>query len=134
MVVQHHHFGRVFRAYRYAEFEGDAPPTARRVYNSVQFVGRDGASLANYRKTHLWQKYEKAHFVPGDALAPVVDFDGVRVGLLICYDVEFRAPSFPTGSVLSGTGLTCSCASVPLVSQRNHAVFWPSMALSWLFA
>lgn len=46
-------------AYGYPERDGDT------VYNSVQLVARDGARLANYRKTHLYGGFEQDHFTRG---------------------------------------------------------------------
>jgi 5-aminopentanamidase len=59
------------------------------VYNAVQLIGRDGGRLASYRKCHLFGALDRGMFRAGAALAPVVELDGVRLGLLICYDVEF---------------------------------------------
>ncbi|MCE4264326.1 carbon-nitrogen hydrolase family protein [Rhodococcus globerulus] len=69
--------------YGYPELSGSD------VYNSVQVVGRNGLSLANYRKTHLFGALDRENFVPGDTLVIGFDLDGIRCGLLICYDVEF---------------------------------------------
>jgi len=68
--------------YGYPERDGDT------VYNSALLVGRDGAPLANYRKTHLYGSEEKRLFAPGDSLM-LAELDGLKIGLLICYDVEF---------------------------------------------
>ncbi|RLL65717.1 carbon-nitrogen hydrolase family protein [Streptomyces sp. Z26] len=73
-------------AYGYPERAGD------RLHNSVRLVGPDGAPLADYRKTHLYGGWETAHFTPGDTLVVQADLDGVRLGLLVCYDVEFPEP------------------------------------------
>ncbi|MGU3432929.1 carbon-nitrogen hydrolase family protein [Actinomycetes bacterium M1A6_2h] len=59
------------------------------VYNSAQVVDRDGTVLANYRKTHLFGDLDRDHFTPGDTLVSQFDLDGIRCGVLICYDVEF---------------------------------------------
>lgn len=63
-----------------------------RLFNSAQFVDKNGKSIANYRKTHLYSDYEKAYFSPGDVLGPPVNFMGLRIGLLICFDIEFPEP------------------------------------------
>jgi predicted amidohydrolase len=70
--------------YGYPEADGDGA-----VYNAVQLVGADGLPLAHYRKTHLFGGVDRAAFAPGDELVVQADLAGVRVGLLICYDVEF---------------------------------------------
>jgi predicted amidohydrolase len=68
--------------YGYPERDGDT------VYNSALLIGRDGAPLANYRKTHLYGSEEKRLFAPGDSLM-LAELDGLKIGILICYDVEF---------------------------------------------
>ena len=70
----------------YAELEGDA------VFNSAVLIERDGAVLLNYRKTHLYGDLDRAAFRPGGELGPVVELDDVRVGVLVCYDIEFPEP------------------------------------------
>ncbi len=69
--------------YGYPERAGDA------VYNATQLIDRDGARLANYRKTHLFSDIDRNAFSPGDDNAVLAELDGWRIGILICYDVEF---------------------------------------------
>ncbi len=59
------------------------------IYNAVQLIERDGNSLANYRKTHLFGAIDRDAFSPGTDETMLVDLDGWRIGFLICYDVEF---------------------------------------------
>ncbi|WJV51549.1 carbon-nitrogen hydrolase family protein [Streptomyces flavofungini] len=73
------------------------------VFNSVQLIGADGARLANYRKTHLFGCFERDHFTPGEQTVVQADLDGVRIGLMICYDVEF--PENVRAHALAGTDL-----------------------------
>lgn len=84
-------------AYGYPERSG------RSVHNAVRLIGPDGAGLANYRKTHLYGAFEKEHFTPGGELVVQAELDGVRLGLLICYDVEFPEPV--RAHALAGTEL-----------------------------
>ena len=72
-------------AYGYAESD----PGSRHIYNAVQVIGADGAVLSHYRKTHLFGHAERAAYRPGSHFEPPFMFDGFRIGLLICYDVEF---------------------------------------------
>jgi predicted amidohydrolase len=58
------------------------------VYNSALLIDRKGQARANYRKTHLYGTYEKKFFKPGDALI-LAELEGLNIGILICYDVEF---------------------------------------------
>jgi predicted amidohydrolase len=84
-------------AYGYPEREGET------VHNSAQLISADGTRLANYRKTHLFGCFERDHFTPG--VQPVVqaELNGLRVGLMICYDVEF--PENVRAHALAGTDL-----------------------------
>ncbi|WP_136056985.1 carbon-nitrogen hydrolase family protein [Microbacterium sp. K24] len=59
------------------------------ITNSVVMIDRDGAELLRYRKTHLFGALDRRLFVPGAALPGIVEIDGVRLSVLICYDVEF---------------------------------------------
>jgi len=61
-----------------------------RFYNTSVLVTPEGIAL-QYRKTHLWPS-ERSDFSPGDRFTPVL-WRGVRVGLLICYDIELPETS-----------------------------------------
>ena len=65
----------------YAEKQGE------RVFNSAAAISADGL-LANYRKIHLYAD-EKALFVPGDQGFTVFEWQGVRIGMMICFDWIF---------------------------------------------
>jgi predicted amidohydrolase len=58
-------------------------------FNAAQAIGPDGARLAHYRKTHLFGELDRAQFSAGDAASQVFEWRGWRLGLLICFDVEF---------------------------------------------
>ena len=66
----------------FAERDGDA------VYNSALFVAPGGARHV-YRKSHLYGDYERALFAAAPPAAVTLDFGGLKLGMLICYDVEF---------------------------------------------
>lgn len=74
-----------------------------RVYNSVQLVDAHGTVLAVYRKTHLFGDLDRDAFVPGEELVVQADLHDHRIGLLICYDVEF--PETVRAHALAGTDL-----------------------------
>ncbi|MER7827403.1 MULTISPECIES: carbon-nitrogen hydrolase family protein [unclassified Streptomyces] len=73
------------------------------VYNAAQLIGPDGAALANYRKTHLFGCFEQDAFTPGDTPVVQADLNGLRIGIMICYDVEF--PENVRAHALAGTDL-----------------------------
>ena len=68
---------------------GSEPATPERFYNCAVFIDETGAVLATYRKTHLYGSLDRYSFTPGDELVCTVDYRGVRLALMICYDVEF---------------------------------------------
>jgi predicted amidohydrolase len=74
-----------------------------RVYNTAALVDGDGV-LAVYRKLHLWDR-EKLVFAPGQEFPPVVETALGRIGLCVCYDVEF--PEISRGLALRGAELVC---------------------------
>ncbi|MFJ6570228.1 carbon-nitrogen hydrolase family protein [Streptomyces sp. NPDC091292] len=97
-------------AYGYPERgEHDGPEADARggseaaVFNSVQLIGPDGARLAGYRKTHLFGCYEHDLFTPGEQPVVQAELGGLRIGLMICYDVEF--PENVRAHALAGTDL-----------------------------
>ncbi|MFE1296695.1 carbon-nitrogen hydrolase family protein [Streptomyces sp. NPDC058733] len=84
-------------AYGYPERDGES------VYNSAQLIDATGTRRANYRKTHLFGCFERDHFTPGDRQLVQTELNGLTVGLLICYDVEF--PENVRAHALAGTDL-----------------------------
>lgn len=58
-----------------------------RIYNSAALVGPERVLLL-YRKAHLFYR-EKELFSPGDTPFAVAEVDGVKMGLLICFDHLF---------------------------------------------
>jgi predicted amidohydrolase len=59
------------------------------IFNAAQCIDANGQRALHYRKTHLFGALDKTQFAAGDLSAALVDIKGWRVGLLICYDVEF---------------------------------------------
>ena len=60
-----------------------------KVYNTAMVFDRTGACIASYDKTHLFTPMgEDNYYTPGDRLCTFV-LDGVKCGLIICYDVRF---------------------------------------------
>lgn len=62
------------------------------VYNTAVLIGRRGELVGAYRKTHLPREEWEAGITPGDEY-PVFDTDFGRVGLLVCWDVQFPEPA-----------------------------------------
>lgn len=64
-----------------------------KLYDSAVLFNRSGAPVTEYRKVNLAPDGEGLIFTPGDAMAPVVELDGVRVGVMICYDSFLPEPA-----------------------------------------
>ena len=84
-----------------------------RFYNTSVLVTPEGIAL-QYRKTHLWPT-ERDDFCPGDRFTTVL-WRGVRVGLLICYDIELPE----TGRALAQLG-----AQLIIVTNGNMDPYGP---------
>lgn len=63
------------------------------IYNACQFINENGKVLAKYAKTHLYGSLDREQFQAGQQIGPCFDWQGWRVGMLICYDIEFAAAS-----------------------------------------
>lgn len=83
--------------------EGDA------VANSAALVDAQGLR-AVYRKAHLWDG-ENGIFTAGDAAPAVVDTVFGRIGVMVCYDLEF--PEWVRLPALAGAQLLCAPVNWP---------------------
>ncbi|RKQ89642.1 putative amidohydrolase [Mycolicibacterium mucogenicum 261Sha1.1M5] len=92
----------------FAETNPDGAP-----YNSAALV-MPGADPVIYRKAHLWDR-ERLIFTPGDDLPPVVDTFVGRIGVMVCYDLEF--PEWVRIAALAGAELICAPVNWPTVQR-----------------
>jgi 5-aminopentanamidase len=79
------------------------------VYNSAALVDRGGLRSV-YRKAHLWDD-ERRWFSAGCAEPPVVETEFGRIGMMICYDLEF--PEWVRLPALDGAQLLCAPTNWP---------------------
>ena len=77
-LAKHH---SVAIAYGYVDHQSDSR------YNAMNFVDPDG-TIQTYRKALIPPGFEQDVFQSGQA-SVLFDWRGLRIGLLICYDVEF---------------------------------------------
>ena len=96
--------------YGYPERVGD------QVFNSAQLIDHDGRALANYRKSHLYGEVDTSTFERGAGDVAIVGLDGVNVGILICYDVEF--PEAVRALALAGADVV----AVPTALMRPYEI------------
>ena len=84
-----------------------------RLYNSAALV--DGTGLAAvYHKVHLWDR-ERLVFEPGSEAPPVIETRAGRIGVLICYDLEF--PEMTRMLALAGAEMVAVPTNWPLVDR-----------------
>lgn len=67
------------------------PSTPGRAINTLVAI-RGGAIIARYAKLHLYDAFsvQESRLVdPGDCVPPLVEVDGMKIGLMTCYDLRF---------------------------------------------
>ena len=89
--------------------------TAAGVHNAAWFVDDRGDVLSCYRKSHLYGDLDRAQVVAGNELFGLVDYRGVRIATMICYDVEF--PEVVRAAALAGAHLV----AVPTAQMEPFA-------------
>ena len=103
-------------AQRLAMIVGFAEREQGRVYNSAVFTdGRTPPVV--YRKSHLYGEYERAIFAPGEPAAVTAQLGALRLGMLICYDVEF--PENVRRLALAGADLIAVPTALPAVPEAT---------------
>lgn len=87
------------------------------IYNSACVIERDGSILGVYRKTHLFGDEPEA-FTSGDGFMSFDTSIG-RIGILICYDIEF--PESARSLALDGVGivLTPTASMEPFEAEQD---------------
>lgn len=94
---------------------------------SATLLDASGTGLLTYNKVHLFGPEEHKAFVGAQAPPAVVDFNGIRTSMLICYDVEFpeavrAAASRGAELLLVPTALSAGFENVPQVLIRARAL------------
>ncbi|WP_181351224.1 carbon-nitrogen family hydrolase [Thalassobacillus sp. CUG 92003] len=61
-----------------------------KIYNSAIIVNRDGRIVYQYDKVHLVPMLDEPKYLSGGVKpAEIFELDGIKVGLIICYDLRF---------------------------------------------
>ncbi len=98
-----------------------------KVYNTACVFDRKGACLASYDKTHLFSPMgEDGYFAKGDRRC-VFTLDGVKCGLLTCYDLRF--PEFTRAMALQGLEVLFCPAQWPKVRRAHWDVLTRARAI-----
>ena len=104
---------------------GAAERTGPGVANSALCINRQGELAGVYRKTHLFGA-ERDAYLEGRELV-TVELAGRRLGVMICFDVEF--PEVARTLALRGADLLVTISANPAEFRRDHDVFVPARAL-----
>lgn len=104
----------------YVERDGEA------LYNAAALIDADGNLAANYHKAHLFGAEEQRLFTPGQQRT-LHTIAGVRVGVLICYDVEF--PEAVRALALQGAELIAVPTALMFPYTQIPRVLIPTRAL-----
>ena len=94
---------------------------------SASLLDSSGAELLSYAKVHLFGDEERAAFIAAAQPPAVVDFQGLRTSLLICYDIEFPEAARAAAArgaelLLVPTALSTGFDAVPQVLVRARAL------------
>ncbi len=92
------------------------------VYNAAFLVDKSGEIAVRCRKTHLWGDVDRTQFLRGEAIGTVGSFMGWKVGMAICYDVEF--PELVRAQALAGAELIVvpTANMTPFIGNSMHLV------------
>ena len=97
---------------------GTAELDGERLWNSAVYLPANANEPAVwYRKSHLWGDYERAIFKADEPRAVTFPLGSLRVGMLICYDVEF--PENVRQLALAGADLVVVPTALPDGSQAE---------------
>lgn len=97
-----------------------------RLWNAILRIAADGSVTTAHRKVHLWSS-ERAVFARGHA-ATLVEVDGVRIGLGVCYDAGF--PEYVRALVDAGADVVLFASAFARGDEeRRYDVYHVARAL-----
>jgi predicted amidohydrolase len=96
------------------------------IANSAFCVDEQGTIAAVYRKVQLYGGEESEAFVAGDELL-VVELCGLKMGLMICFDIEF--PEVARSLARAGAEMLVTISANMEPFGNDHAVFVSARAL-----
>ena len=116
------------RAARCGLVLGFAERIGAQVFNAALAIGPDGQELARYHKVQLYGPREKAIYTPGNGYM-IFDLAGLKMALLICYDIEF-APHVAELAARGVQAILVPTANMqPFTHVIRHTV--PAMAANY---
>jgi predicted amidohydrolase len=104
---------------------GTLEPTAREIYNAALVHTPDGRHF-RYRKMHLPFLGVDRFTTPGPDAPQVIEVGGLRIGVLICYDLRF--PEAARVCALDGADLIALPTNWPIGVSFHPNLFAPARA------
>jgi len=89
-----------------------------KIYNSALLMDKTGI-IGKYRKIHLFLD-EKEYFEPGDLMPRPFEVNGVKVGLLVCFDWMF--PEIYRNLAMQGADIICQPSNLVLPGKAQKAI------------
>nr|NQU91654.1 carbon-nitrogen hydrolase [Bacteroidota bacterium] len=87
------------------------------IYNSSFLINQSGIT-GSYRKLHLFNN-EKNYFTPGDRAPEIYSINGVKVGMLICFDWIF--PEIWRALAIKGADVVCHPSNLVIPGKAQKA-------------
>lgn len=93
-------------------------------FNTCPVINRQGELIAIYDKMHLFSYYgcDEGKFVNNGKNPVLVDIEGVKIGLSICYDIRF--PEIYRAYAKAGADLLINMAAWPM----SRAAHWEALS------
>lgn len=93
-------------------------------YNTCPVIDRQGKLITTYNKMHLFSYYgcAEGNFVENGLNPTVVEVDGTKIGLTICYDIRF--PEIYRAYRKAGADVLVNMAAWP----KSRAVHWKALS------
>lgn len=94
------------------------------LFNTCPVINRKGKLIATYDKMHLFSYYgcDEGKFVESGKNPVLIDIDGIKIGLTLCYDIRF--PEIYREYRKSGADLLINMAAWPM----SRACHWESLS------
>lgn len=92
-------------------------------YNTCPVINRQGELIETYDKVHLFSYYgcDEGTFIEDGKCPVMVEIDGVKIGLTICYDIRF--PEIYRAYAKAGADVLVNMAAWPL----SRAIHWEAL-------
>ena len=97
-------------------------PSTTELYNTAYIIGADGALLGRHRKAHLFGELDRKYFTAGDEAVTMIAYRGVKIAVMICYDVEFA--EYVRSAALAGAHLVAvpTAQMEPFTFVADHLI------------